>query len=464
MSAQETRSSEPVPKRVWMPVWSVIFFSPLAAIAFPPKAAVLYVAAGLSLLIAASSAQRMLRWRLDRVLLAAAATALFLTASDLALRPVIGDRIGGRPEDALMRRWPSLPVQARFVPNSNYRGIVVGDLIGVSGNDAAAEPRTIVFSTDAHGFRNASGAGASDVDLIALGDSFGAGFGVSQEKTWPSLLGSEHGRRVYNLSTFGSPWNEWIHMKTELPRIKIAPGSKLVWTFFTGNDLGSDYGPIHPRLLSLPERALVRWSTFRNLSPLRRLFDKIRYAVRLGRSASRDVVQSDDGSGRPVLFLKSFLSEEERSAESVRSHPNYKSLAEVFRAMARLAADRGIQVLVVSVPTKEGVYRELMRGAGAAGSDGDAESSGFATVVGQLSRENGFDFLDLKPLLRNAAWAGGAAPGPSRMLYWRDDTHWNDEGHAAAALAIAERLSRPSAAAGADGAAGRVARLPADMV
>jgi hypothetical protein len=52
-------------------------------------------------------------------------------------------------------------------------------------------------------------------------------------------------------------------------------------------------------------------------------------------------------------------------------------------------------------------------------------------VVEALSREHGFTFLDLKPHFVDASKR--LFEGSHELLWWRDDSHWNPRGHAAAA-------------------------------
>ncbi|MBM3561390.1 MAG: hypothetical protein FJX53_16260, partial [Alphaproteobacteria bacterium] len=56
-----------------------------------------------------------------------------------------------------------------------------------------------------------------------------------------------------------------------------------------------------------------------------------------------------------------------------------------------------------------------------------------------FAARRGIAFVDLTPSLAEAAQAGLAH---GRLVYWRDDTHWNAAGIDVAAAAIAASLPR----------------------
>ena len=68
----------------------------------------------------------------------------------------------------------------------------------------------------------------------------------------------------------------------------------------------------------------------------------------------------------------------------------------------------------------------------------DPAPTGFTRAVLEPCAENGIRALDLRPALIEEAERLRATTG--EFLWWRDDTHWNGLGHAAAARAIQESL------------------------
>src|SRR5579885_84050 len=105
-----------------------------------------------------------------------------------------------------------------------------------------------------------------------------------------SLLAGRLGGRVYNLGFPGGPYDQYLNLAIEWPRLPLAPSAGLVWTFFVGNDLDDAGGEVWD-LDALPWRSslgqmLVRYRTFRNRSPLNRLMENLRarWSQSLGRA------------------------------------------------------------------------------------------------------------------------------------------------------------------------------------
>src|SRR5690606_11438205 len=119
--------------------------------------------------------------------------------------------------------------------------------------------------------------------------------------------------------------------------------------------------------------------------------------------------------------------------------PNYPQLVQSFVFLRRLADRLGVRVLVTVVPSKDEVHAPLL------GRTRQTPTS-FAQLVAPLAAGMGSDLLDLGPPL----FAEAAARGDDgRLLYWRDDTHWNLDGHTVAARALLARLRELGVAPGA---------------
>jgi alginate O-acetyltransferase complex protein AlgJ len=124
-----------------------------------------------------------------------------------------------------------------------------------------------------------------------------------------------------------------------------------------------------------------------------------------------------------------FLTEELRPFDGAEA-----AIAERAAALGRVQralAERNIALVVAVVPDKARIYSHQLCGA-----PWSAQSQGRLAAILAAFRAEGVEALDLQPVL-----AGLAAREPA---YWRTDTHWNQQGAAAAAAAIAAR------AAGAD--------------
>jgi hypothetical protein len=359
------------------------------------------------------------------------AASLTLLAADLALRPLLQTKLAPDPVGRFLRPWPANPDLVRFAPNACFEGETSGDLAAMARRESPRELRRVRFVTDSLGFRNEPGALAEPVDVILLGDSFGVGAGTTQEETWAALLEGRWGHRVYNLSMPGGPWHEVLNLEYTLERLETRPGTVILWALFSGNDLDDAYGeslePPAPR--GALGRALVAYGSFRRRSPLRLL-------LRSPHGSRAEVIERALPRGEPVLFFGPYAERARRTPGDLHAHPNHPALRRVLARMRRLAAARGIGVAIIAIPSKAEVYSWLLEGREPWSAR--SEPTAFAAVLSSAAGEEGFRFLDLEPRLAEAARRLYELHGKS--LWWRDDTHWNAEGHRVAAEAVAAEL------------------------
>ncbi|MGH0029465.1 MAG: alginate O-acetyltransferase AlgX-related protein [Myxococcota bacterium] len=364
------------------------------------------------------------------VALATGVLTVSLAAGDLLLRPVLAPRLYPRPLELLSRRWPPNPDLSRYPAGVRFDGMLHGDIAGMTGREEDREPRHVVWSTDARGFRNPPPPPEGPLDVVLLGDSFAAGSSTHDDELWVSQLREVHGLAALSLGVPGSPWGELLTLKSEAPGLALRPGTTIVWSLFTGNDLDDryrDYTDV-PEANDRLERTSVRFESFRKSSPLRRLW-KARTDARLTvERAARDA---------GFLWVREYAERAQLGVAEIEAHPNHPRLVRVFAAMAAFAGERDLPVLVVVVPTKWETYAWWIDPAGA---EASADPSGFARAARRLARDHGFAFLDLKPPLVDAARR--AWQEEERFVWWRDDTHWNGRGQAVAAAAVVPLLSR----------------------
>jgi len=354
-----------------------------------------------------------------------------VTLSDLVARPIFFYLIDVRPSERYLHTWQPLPLLHRYVSGVNYEGVTYGDLAAVAGRKDWREERQIKFVTDEYGFRNEPqgvGVEARPLDVIVLGDSFGVAASTSQGETLSSVLARDHGLSVYNLSiSRESPQQEYANLLLEGKRLKVRPGTCVLWLVFSGNDLDDPYFPElenpQPELPGVIRRFINGFIAFRSRSPVHRL---------LYRPWSQPVVERTLVDGRRILFSDLYAQRRGRTAEGVRQHPNFVSLQSTLSAMAKLTRDRQLIVTVAIVPSKEEVYSWVLDNAPPWSAD--VGSSGFSAVLRGLSEQHGFRFLDLKPPLVEASRQDFEKTGA--LLWWRDDTHWNSDGQRVAAAAF----------------------------
>lgn len=369
--------------------------------------------------------------RARKATLVLAAAALTLAAADFALR------FTPAASQELRRRWVRMPLVNRFAPDLNDEHVGFSDLGRMAGVREWVEVKRVRVVTDSEGFRNDRVDASRPLDVILLGDSFGAG-AVGQEDTWSNILARDYGLNVYNLSVAGSgPWHEYVNLRAERGRLRTDGHTVIVWQLFTGNDLDDVYGPAD--LNSLPWQGRTRgWLTafndWRGLSPVRGMLE----GLWPDHDPRADVIARDFPNGRKLLFYKPYTETSFRTPEQVSAHANFARLRDTIGAIKNLAASSGVSLDVVLVPSKEEVYSWVWRGAPEWSSD--AGPSGFSVMIARACGEEGIKFLDLKPEL--VAASRRAYEDSGQLLYWYDDTHMNAAGNALAAAAIRRELLR----------------------
>jgi hypothetical protein len=376
--------------------------------------------------------------RLMRAGALVASCGLSLGAIDLSLRATITRELFGPPE-LFMYHWPPMPSLWRYAPDVAFHGVITGDLAKLV-RPHYEEKRLINFTTDAFGFRNYPSEvneKQKQYDLILLGDSFGTGADTTQDKTWASLFEHTYGLRTYNLSVPGSgPWHELMNLKVACGRLHCSSETTVLWALFSGNDLDDDYGDtLDPTLVdSRLRRIIISFKSFRNRSPIRNLVEWIRFSIH--DPWAPQVIVGELPGGQKLLFRRSYIVAAQRTFEQVRQHPNYPKLLAVLDEMKNFAASKQLKVYVVVIPAKEEVYHWVLR---SSMFDVATEASGFSKAVHERCRVDGFPFLDLKPFL--GAEAKTEFTESRRLIWWSDDTHWNENGHQYSASVVYRFLS-----------------------
>jgi len=392
--------------------------------------AALVIPIGLSLV-----AQGSLARFLPNVLIFITAISLTLTTLDLLLRPILGPRLHYTPTNFSPHRYPELPIVARWDADQSLDMESYGDLAAMAGDSALQERRRIVFRTDKFGFRN--GPQTEPADVLILGDSYSAGSGTTEDETFARLLESHYRYRTYNLSYPGGPYDQFITFAIEWPRLKVIPHPRMIWTFYTGNDL-DDVGGETWDLAHLPwRRGLAAWQvkfkTYRNRSPLNQWMEALRVKIK---EKTTDVIVQSLPDGQPILFFKPQESWGKQSRAAVEQHPNFEKLKWTLAAMRELATERHVDVTVLILPTKGEVYRWLLDDREP--QPEDANASGFALAVLGACKAAQVVCHDTKPYLVSEARRLYDKEG--KILWWRDDTHIGTYGHQAIASYVAEHV------------------------
>lgn len=295
--------------------------------------------------------------------------------------------------------------------------------------------RPQVFTTDSRGFRNDPAVGRGAVDTVVVGDSFAAGYGISDDDTLPVQLTGRTGRTFYNA---GGPYAYLDTARTLKRTLGIDRGSVIIlWTESEPVEL-LKAAEAQARHATLPERMLSQgfgssagrirealrgwWLT----SPLKVVAQKAFLAVSNDRVLpnvyAHLVTQRRLQNGASMLFLPTDVG-------PFHQHRSIQPAADHLRWLAAGIRDAGMRPLVVLVPHKYSVYYPLLDGVQPAAGDAVHPLAQLAAAL----RSDGIEAMDLTPLFQARA---REALREQRYLYWRDDTHWDRLGVDVAADAI----------------------------
>jgi hypothetical protein len=362
-----------------------------------------------------------------------------LVGLDLILRPTFGHKLHYSPFNMTSHRLPELPIVGRWDRNLTLEAESYGDLAAMAGDPTLREGRHIVFRTDEYGFRNIPG--SHERNLLILGDSFPAGGGTTDDEVFARLLETQYGFRTYNLSFPGGPYEQFINFAIEWPRLNLESHSRMIWTWYTGNDMDDDGGDVWD-LTQLPwtegiSAWRVQFKTYRNRSPLRQWIEAIRIRVK---GTPKWVITRYLPDGTPFLFLDGQERWAKASRAQVEQHPNYTKMLRTMDAMQKLTEGRHIDLTILILPTKGEVYRWILEGREP--QPDDSRASGFAEAILAACLSKGLMCQDLKPYLMTEAKRLYKTEG--KLLWWRDDSHLGKHGHAAIAWYIARCLHASS--------------------
>lgn len=97
-------------------------------------------------------------------------------------------------------------------------------------------PISVTLMTDGRGFRNLTD--LDQYDIVTVGDSFTEGSRVSDDNSWPVLLGKALGKTVYNLGVSGSSPRSYLTAYREFGH-PLKP-KLVIFMFYEGNDFRGD--------------------------------------------------------------------------------------------------------------------------------------------------------------------------------------------------------------------------------
>lgn len=289
-----------------------------------------------------------------------------------------------------------------------------GDLFVLSNFTAKTiiEPRVVNFQTDSLGFRNSQD--YTGQPFVLIGDSYGVSCSTSQEYMLSETLTREHDIPVYNASYPTDPYG-YITICRQLTK-DIGTEFKAIIMFFEGNDFYTEWKLQRPWYLYNPHqiRELECYRLFFGLT--RRAFYNLSIINKESQVMISTIGKKDVGFYNPYV-----------NASKQSTKLDWTDLVDEYRQIKDNIA------LFIFVPTKYRVYYPLMKN-----NDYNTLPNIPRDLVQELALEIDIPFVDLTPYLVEMS---KKLLEKGEYSFWRDDTHWNQNGTKIAADAISNKLT-----------------------
>lgn len=335
---------------------------------------------------------------------------------------------------------------AIFQANRQFRSAHThGNLSNMGNLRHLRQDRPQVFTTDQYGFRNVRPGGRAAPDALVVGDSFVAGYGLSDYQTLPAALSIVTGRDFYNA---GGPYAYRATVRSLKSKLGMQRGRVIVvWTesvpvsFF--EDAEARARTSNPRVTNLSAMFGVDGQRF--LAFARGWW----YGAPVKIAAEKAYLRLSDGRILPNLYAQRVAQRRLVNGQTMLFYPpdieEFHRVHDIRAAAAYLASltsdfgREGFDPLVVLAPNKYTVYYPLLDGPQPL--PGDTVHP-YAPLAAALAIRR-VPVLDLTEPFREHARLGLSS---GKYLYWHDDTHWNGSGTALAANLIHRAWFQPDSA------------------
>lgn len=289
--------------------------------------------------------------------------------------------------------------------------------------------------------------------LLALGDSFTYGAGVSYDETFPTVLeralqSYAPGAEVINLGVSGWGPSEEFHLM-EIYGVKFHPNLVLL-NFFIGNDIMRRRNTLVEEPIAVGGQSYYVHTTGNTLhdrfGPDRwYLYHELNYLVKVIGNRLRlrqDEEQDPAGFWVPFRSRHAYLKDiDERSEiyfkrDTALFQYHWQRTQGTLERMHQFLQEQGISFLIVLLPAQEQLdhhlQRELMAALGTTPEEYDFEKP--QRILQAWGHEHGVTIVDLLPTFKQS-------PDPAK-LYFYNDIHWTAEGHALASTQIIPMVER----------------------
>jgi hypothetical protein len=304
-----------------------------------------------------------------------------------------------------------------------------------SGNiEAIKEPRHTTFKSDSNGFR--SDVELRDADVVLVGDSFIVATGVTQADMPSRALAGLTGKKIANIAFPGNA-HDYEDRLARYQDVYRADAQIFVF-YFEGNDYSNQGDQVAKqswagRFISFYYKLEDRKTQYlRLIYPKDQVF--FRLIRRIGNNATHGIETlirnalgeplPDEPTG-PAVLTKPIAGQE------VGFLSIYKERSQTAAVDTYIMTNE--QVLprikgVFFIPTKFRVYAGML-GENVTGEAIEILKRGYAP--------KGIPVHDLTPVLTEESQR---ALADNQFVYWRDDSHWNGRGIAAAMKLVAEQV------------------------
>ena len=312
---------------------------------------------------------------------------------------------------------------------------------------------------DALGFRNESV--PEKVSVVAIGDSMTYGVAASHRDSWPRQLQRLIGEPVYNMALGGYGPLHYAHLLTEFA-LPMEPDLVIVGVYF-GNDLMDAYNLVYSNdswkhlrrpdsvegvdaadLIGLPAES-KRFAALRNWlarnSMIYRVVTQSALANPVRRAevatAHSDVLRIDIPGG--ITFLTPGIRSGALDLKDPKVQEGLELSVQAFDEIQKQRTARQFDLLVLLIPTKENVYRDIVldQEIDLSGSSFveliDSEESVKSRFRAQLE-SSGVAYLDLLEPMRAAA--------AQNAIFPENDGHPNALGYSVIATEVSNWIDR----------------------
>lgn len=306
-----------------------------------------------------------------------------------------------------------------------------------------------LVTVDPEGFRTPAYDPASRFDVVVVGDSYMAE-GLPMTNQFSMRLSSLLGTPVLNRAVQGrGPFQSVVRLLNERGTPERAP-RWLIWGFIEREISGPAFERFVKQLYALEAENKgaaghdsvvptgIRWAALAPFSlrtslpdssalaqASRKAWNLIRY-YGAGQLPSEVMVLKEPGQA-PLLGYGEALT-------SMYWSPEVRNIPQAVQSVVYIRdflAERNMQLVVVPIPDKEQIYRDLIPRSAWRGGRPPYPSCLPEFTAGLQS--NGVHVIDLSTVFASARARG-------EQLYWRDDTHWNENGIRLATEEIARTL------------------------